>query len=61
MEKKENSYQKPKIKAKKILLNMFYSDISFFGNEGEFLASCWCSSCSGCICPQPGCGSDCAC
>lgn len=58
MKPRENFYQKPKVKEKKITLNMFYSIPSFAGDEGVFFASCWNSICQPC---ERGCGSDCAC
>lgn len=59
MKSREKVYQKPKVKEKKITLNMFYSELSFFGDESLFLASCYTPDCT--PCGNRSCGSDCAC
>ena len=58
MKPRENFYQKPKIKEKKVTLNMFYLKTPFSGDDSVFFASCWTSNCTPC---GGGCGSDCAC
>ena len=52
--KKNKTYLKPKIKAQKVNLNMFYRKVSFNGRENMYLASCVITS--GRICPV-SCGS----
>ncbi len=58
MKKKDTYYHKPKIKVKKIALNMYFSEFTFPDEGNMFFASCWNTICKPC---GLGCGSDCAC